>query len=106
MTKRLIRATTAFILFFTFSAYGSAQSEATSSGVPRAGASDAASVAKPHDGDYLIGTGDVLAINGLDPEAYLRNVLSRIADHPINRIEQLLPWNFLTNPAELSLHTA
>ena len=45
-------------------------------------------------------------LNGLDPEEYLRNGLSCIADHPINRIEQLLPWNFLTNPAELSLHTA
>jgi hypothetical protein len=33
-------------------------------------------------------------LNGLDPELYLCRVLEQIADHPINRIHDLLPWNF------------
>jgi hypothetical protein len=32
-------------------------------------------------------------LNGLDPELYLHHVLDRIADHPISRINDLLPWN-------------
>jgi transposase len=32
-------------------------------------------------------------LNRIDPEAYLRTVLTKIADHPIKRISELLPWN-------------
>ncbi len=45
----------------------------------------------------LIGTAK---LNGLDLENYLSNVFSRIADHPINRIEALLPWNVAAPAAD------
>ena len=46
----------------------------------------------------LIGT---CRLNGIDPHAYLHYVLGHIAEHPINRLEELLPWQVahrLTQP--------
>jgi transposase len=36
-------------------------------------------------------------LNGLDPERYLRDVLARIADHPVSRIAELLPWSIVSS---------
>ena len=42
-------------------------------------------------------------LNALDPELYLRTVLTRIADHPVSRIDKLLPWNLA---ASLQSHSS
>ena len=41
-------------------------------------------------------------LNGLDPQAYLADVLDRIHDHKINRLDELLPWNWAPADTENS----
>src|SRR3954454_20559502 len=38
-------------------------------------------------------------LNGVDPQAWLTDVLSRIADHKISRIDELLPWRYAATAA-------
>jgi hypothetical protein len=45
----------------------------------------------------LIGTAK---LNGLDPEAYLRYVISHINDHSINKVDELLPWRVASRLGE------
>jgi transposase len=42
-------------------------------------------------------------LKDINPENYLRYVLERIADHPINEIEELLPWKLLLKMPELRI---
>jgi len=39
-------------------------------------------------------------MNGIDPQAWLADVLTRIAAHPAHRLDELLPWNWV--PAQRS----
>jgi transposase len=41
-------------------------------------------------------------LNDVDPQAWLADVLARINDHVIHRLDQLLPWNWKTQPARLA----
>ena len=51
----------------------------------------------------LLGTAK---LNGINPEHYLRYVLTNIADHPVNCIAELLPWNIPVAPrSDITTHT-
>jgi transposase len=41
-------------------------------------------------------------LNDIDPQAWLADVLARINDHTIQKLDQLLPWNWRTAPAKLA----
>jgi hypothetical protein len=41
-------------------------------------------------------------MNGVDPQAWLADVLSRIAGHPAHRLDELLPWNWRPRPQAIA----
>jgi hypothetical protein len=45
-------------------------------------------------------------MNGVDPQAWLTDVLSRIAANPAHRLDELLPWNWKPRAAILSAQAA
>ena len=47
----------------------------------------------------LIGTAK---LNDVDPQAWLADVLERIAEHPSNRLHELLPWHWTAKPVPLA----
>jgi transposase len=47
----------------------------------------------------LIGTAK---LNDVDPQAWLADVLARIAGHPASQLDQLLPWNWRSEPAAMA----
>ena len=45
-------------------------------------------------------------MNGVDPQAWLADVLSRIAAHPAHRLDELLPWNWTPPASAISVRAA
>jgi transposase len=45
-------------------------------------------------------------MNGIDPQAWLTDVLSRIATHPAHRLDELLPWNWTPRASAIAAQAA
>ena len=45
-------------------------------------------------------------MNGVDPQAWLADVLARIAAHPAHRLDELLPWNWTPRTSAISAQAA
>jgi len=45
-------------------------------------------------------------MNGIDPQAWLTDVLSRIVVHPVHRLDELLPWNWMLPASAISVRAA
>jgi transposase len=45
-------------------------------------------------------------MNDVDPQAWFADVLARIADHPVKRVHELLPWNLASVRARLDQREA
>ena len=41
-------------------------------------------------------------MNNIDPQAWLADVLARIAEHPAQQLDKLLPWNWKAQAARLA----
>ena len=61
---------------------------------PDSGHYDAASDAGGRRAAAIYSLIESAKLNGLNPQHYLADVLTRIADHPARRIAELLPWNW------------
>jgi transposase len=40
-------------------------------------------------------------MNDVDPQAWLADVLARIAEHPVQQLDELLPWNWRGSSAQI-----
>lgn len=49
--------------------------------------------------DTLIGTAK---LNAIDPQVWLADVLARLAEQPVSRLDDLLPWNWCRDTGVLS----